>query len=832
MIISVNWLKKFTDIDLSIGELAELIGARLVEVEKIIDLNEKYKDALIVKIVETSKVEDSDHLNVLKINDGGVVRDIDRDSDGLIQVVCGAPNVYSGQMVVWLPPNSVVPETYDTAEPFVLGVRSLRGIVSNGMIASAKELDLFDEHDGILEVDNELASGTLFKKAYELDDYLLDIENKSLTHRPDCFGIIGFAREVAAIQGKKFNTPEWLKRVESEFNNMQSNDLDLRVSIDDLKLSSRYQAVVLSGAKGELKSSLKNQTYLARIGVRPINAIVDVTNFLMMLTGQPLHAFDYDKVISVSGGSPDIHVRNARDGEKLTLLDGREIKMSTEDIVISAGEVAIGLAGAMGGQNTAIDDGTKRIILESATFNLYKLRATQMRHGIFSEAITRFTKGQPASLTEPVLVDAINLMDQWADAKCISKIAEALPEPIGDKKIEVKLIDLNAILGSNFTISEVTDILRNAEFSIIGSGDKIDVIAPFWRTDINIFQDVVEEVGRLSGFENIDATLPTRDFRAVSLSAFDSFRSKLRNILTRSGANEVLTYSFVHGDVIKKANQNIENSYRIVNSISPDLQYYRQTLTPSLLNLVHINIKQGYDNFAIFELNKTHQKGDGVNQESVPVERDSLSMVFSNKQEMVGAVYYRAKNLLNYLSESIGVDLVFTNIDTTKDVSAVYQPFEPKRSANILDKNTNLCIGVVGEYKKTVSKAFKLPEYTAGFELDVVNLFEVADLLRNNYKPISRYPASERDICLAVDKSLPYSDLAEQIESCLGLIDSDIDTELKLIDIYKADDSDEKKITFRLKLNSNNRTLAGDEVSATVDDLVGFVSKNIEARLV
>jgi len=207
MIISVNWLKKFTDIDVSIEELASLIGERLVEIEEVVHIGDKYKDVIVAKVVECAPLEGSDHLNVTKIDDGGVAKDVERDENGLVQVVCGAPNVKAGMFVAWLAPNTVVPETYGSAEPFVLGAKSLRGVMSNGMLASARELDLYDDHSGILEIDKDTKPGASFAELYELDDYLLDIENKSLTHRPDTFGVIGFARQVAGIQGKEFNTP-------------------------------------------------------------------------------------------------------------------------------------------------------------------------------------------------------------------------------------------------------------------------------------------------------------------------------------------------------------------------------------------------------------------------------------------------------------------------------------------------------------------------------------------------------------------------------------------------------------------------------------------------
>lgn len=830
MIISLNWLKKFTDIDLSVDELAIIIGARLVEIEQIIDLGAKYKDALVVKVIEANKLEGSDHLSVTKIDDGGVHRNVERDEKGLIQVVCGASNVRAEQLVVWLPPESIVPNTFGTSEPFILGSRKLIGVLSNGMIASAKELDLYEEHDGILEVFDDIKPGTSFAVAYELDDYLLDIENKSLTHRPDCFGIVGFAREVAAIAGKEFHTPQWLMNLKPNFNSIGSNEVELGVAIDNPELSARYSAIVMSGADGNKKTPVQVQTYLSRVGARPINAVVDVTNYLMMLTGQPLHAFDYDKLVAVGGGRADIHVRAGREKESLELLDGRLVELTPDDIVIAAGETAIALAGAMGGQSTAIDENTKNIIIESATFNLYNLRATQMRHGIFSEAITRFTKGQPATLTAPVLFEAIRLMGEWAGAKCISKMSETYP--LGQEQVKIEFLSdtVNNILGSVYSDKDTIKTLQNVEFNVtqVDSG-AITAVAPYWRADIHIVEDIVEEIGRLNGYDNINHKLPNRDFTAVMKNGFDDFRSRMRKILVRAGVNEVLTYSFIHSNVLKSAGQDVTNSYRIINSISPDLQHYRQTLTPSLLELVHSNIKQGFDSFALFEINKSHSKKDGLTDENVPFESELTSLVVANKNKLIGAPYYQAKRILDYLCESLGIILSYEPLEIESD-SPIYKPFEYRRSAKVIDKSTSLVIGIVGEYRKSVTRVFKLPEYTAGFEINSQALFDITNKLAPCYTPLSRYPFSERDICFQVNKDVPYSQIINSIENALET--EKLEVNLTPIDIYQPDDGKTKNITIRVKFTSHNHTLTSDEVNTAINSITTFVIEKINAIVI
>ena len=825
MIISVNWLKKYTDIDVSIETLAKLIGERLVEIESVIDLGAKYQGVVIAKVVECAPLEGSDHLNVAKIDDGGVVQDIERDENGLVQVVCGAPNVRAGLTVAWLPPRSTVPETFGTDDPFILSPKPLRGVVSNGMLASAKELDLFDDHTGILEVDKDAAPGTPFVELYELNDYLLDIENKSLTHRPDAFGVIGFAREVAAIQGKEFVTPDWLKELHPSIENDGSATTPA-ISIESTELSDRFQAIVLEGVNEGAKSPIELQTYLARSGVRPINASVDVSNYLMLLTGQPTHTYDYDKLKAIAGDDFTVRVRLARPEEKLVLLDGKEVSLDESDIVIAAGNTAVGLAGIMGGESTKVDETTKSVLLEAATFDLYHMRSSQMRHGIFSEAVTRFTKGIPAPLSSPVAAEATNLLKRYTGARVTSGLVEDYPgkrEPI---VIVITEKQINDTLGTQFTASDIADILENVGFSVVFNELEATVTVPYWREDVHIPEDLIEEVGRIAGFDTINLTLPRRDFVAVKPGDFDELRSFIRSRLVRAGANEVLTYSFVHGDILTKAGQNPEEAYKIVNSISPELQYYRLSLTPSLLGHIQPNSKAGYDTFALFEANKVHRKTDGLNDENVPVEFDRIALVLAGSKKN-GSAYYAAKAQLEYVFDSLGIVASYVPLDESLVLS---KPYEPKRSAQVVDTVTGATLGVIGEYKKSVQKAFKLSEYTAGFEIDPRAVLEIVKTLEPQYKPLSRYPGTERDVCFQVQNSIAYSQVATAATSALartGLIAS-----VQPLDIYQAEGSETKNITIRIQLTSYDKTMTSEEVGQVMDEIIKSVTNETNGRVV
>ena len=826
MIISVNWLKKFVPNLPEIGELSKLIGARLVEIEGVEKLGEKYKDVIIAKVISAEKVENSDHLNLCKIDDGGVRKDIERDENGFVQVVCGAPNVRAGIFVAWLPPESIVPETFG-GENFKLGARKLMGNMSNGMIASIRELGLGDEHDGILEVspevfENGIQAGDSFAEKFELNDFLLEVENKSLTHRPDCFGIVGFAREVAGILGEEFIEPEFIKGL--NFEGVEDREID--IEIQNPKICERYTAAIF-----DVSNILKNpnltieKTYILRSGMRPIDEITDLANKIMFETAQPLHTFDLEKLEKLNGSSDiKIIVRNAFEGEELELLDGKKIKMNEKDIVIATGEsgkIAIALAGAMGGISTAIDENTSNILVESATFNLYNLRNTQMRHGIFSEAITRFTKGIPQMLSRKVL-------DLFAEdilamgGKSLSLIADSKDNNYQEQlKISVSNDEINQVLGTDFSNDQIHRTLENVGILTENENSETFLI-PFWRNDLHIKEDLIEEVGRLNGYDNIALRLPTRTFKAVKKAKIDLLQSEIREILTASGANEILTYSFIHGDLLEKVDQDSQNSYKIVNSISPDLQYYRQTLTPSLLSKVSQNIRAGFGEFAIFEMNKITEKSLGLNEENVPIEQKKLAFVYvNNKGENA---FYQAKNYLDFLCKKLGIEVEFSKFNLKK--SPLSTEFESKRSAVIEIQNNGkkITLGVIGEFKKSVQKSLKLPEATAGFELDLNILLENFAGSNVKIKNFSKFQSVERDISINVDEKREFSEIFNIFENISDKFEN-VEIEVLPIDIFKNSDRT-KNISIRFKITPFEKTLTGEEIHEIVQKIEELAQDN------
>ena len=783
MKISLNWLKKYVDIKVPDDELVRLIGARLVEVEGVIDETHKYDNIFVVRVEKAEKIPDT-HLTLCQVNVGGVeIPKVEKNADGLVQVVCGAPNVREGMLAVWIAPGAVVPASVNEDAPFVIGKRKMLGqYESNGMLAGADELDFDDKHEKIAEIDPVVVQpGDALADVFELNDKILEIENKSLTHRPDCFVMIGFAREVAGILGEKFE-------YESIKEDLKINN-SIEIKIENENICERYSAVVLE-KHGESKQKYLTwqDTILAKSGMRPVDPIVDVTNYLMLLTGQPLHAFDYDKFVTVGGtGRPKIVVRLAKNGEKLTLLDDKEIELNENDIVIASGEMPVALAGAMGGKSTEIDENTRNIIIESATFSLYNLRKTQMAHGIFSEAITRFTKGQPPYQTLVVAEDCARML---ADGFKVVAVADEYPKPEKGIIVKVTVDEINGLLGTNYDKDLIVKTLENVGFVVNVEGEELEIKAPEWRTDIHIKEDIIEEVGRLLGYDNIQPTLPLHG--TAELNKMWGLKKQIREIMRRLGANELLTYSFVSERLLKKAGQDPKNSYKIVNSISPELQYIRQSIVPSLLDKAYVNQKIPFDKFALYEMNKVYQKAWGMDSEDVPVEKMQMGMVLAERKN-TGTAYYKAKKYAEELLKELNISVKFLPL---KGETAIERPFEPKRAAEIWAGEE--CIGVVGEFRNSVRQNFKLAEYLAGFELDLDAILKKA----NTKKEIYLGEIEKRD--LTVKTTGAYAELVTKIGKVLTK--NNVVAEITPLAIYQPEGAVEKNISvhleFHQKINS------------------------------
>ena len=837
MKVSLSIVRSLINFELpSVDKLVSRVNQQLGGVEEVIDLGAKYSGARIVRVVECGKHPDADRLSVTKIDDGGAVPDVPRDDNGYVQVVCGAPNVHADMWAIWLPPGSTVPASFDDAEPFVLGARPLRGVLSQGMLAAADELAIGTDHKGIIEITEndlpsgaELQAGARFAKIFGLDDFVLDIENKMFTHRPDCFGQLGVAREIAGIFGQQFTSPEWYK-VQQQFSTAEG--LDLMVTNGAPELVPRFMAVAIKDV--EVKPSpLWLQCQLVAMGGKPINNIVDATNYIMLMTAQPTHAYDYDKLRGSTLG-----VRMARAGEKVSLLNGKEYELTTDDIVIANCEGVIGLAGVMGGSNTEVSNDTKNIVLECATFDMYVLRKTAMRHGVFTDALARFNKGQSPLQNAAVLKLLMSMVGgvQASEVFDLKQFSDEFDDYFDGKytpaNIDIDSKFINERLGLKLSENDICGLLNNVEIKSHGPEEELDYIciqSPFWRTDLELSEDIVEEVGRLYSFDKLPRELPHRSIKPAPKNPRRELKNAIRQSLSRAGANEILTYSFVHERILKNAEQDVTQAYKLSNALSPDLQYYRLTVLPSLLDKVYTNIKSGHNEFALFEIGKGHLKSKGLNKEGLPIENNYIDLVYTSKKDKPGAPFYVTKKLINNLGKDLGVKFEFEKIVNQID-KQILAPFDIDRSSLIIIDNGDI-VGLVGELKQSVIKNFKLPQYISAASIDIDILQKnISKNIGDSYHPLSKFPSTRRDISIEIDLAVSYKDVLNVVKNSLQKQDDEF-TSIRLVDIYRAKDSSFKTITLNISMTNYNRTLTATDASRIIENINKAISVKLNGSI-
>lgn len=846
MKVSLNIVKSLVNFELPpVDELVARVNAQLGSIEKVIDLGAQYKDARIVHVVQCEPHPNADRLHVCLIDDGGAVANVPRDDKGYVQVVCGAPNVHADMWAVWLPPNSTVPASFDDAEPFVLDARKLRGVLSQGMLAAADELAIGTDHDGIVEISERdtpkgvaLQAGDSFAQVFGLDDVVLDIENKMFTHRPDCFGQLGVAREISGIFGQAFTSPDWYT-VAQKFADGSGLKLDVYNDIPDLV--PRFMAVAVKNVAVQ-PSSLWLQCQLVAMGGKPINNIVDATNYIMLMTAQPTHAYDYDKL---RGGK--LGARMAHEGETIALLNGKTYTLGTDDIVIADGERAVALGGIMGGADTEVSSDTKNIVLECANFDMYTVRKTAMRHGVFTDALSRFNKGQSPLQNAPVLKRLMGMVggEQASAVYDKKQFSDEFDEYFAGKytpaNIDIDSAFINHRLGLQLTDDDIYTLLNNVEVHSHGPEDELGYMCiqvPFWRTDIELKEDVVEEVGRLYDFGKLPRELPQRSTKPAPKNPRRELKRQIREQLSRAGANEALTYSFVHEHILKRAEQHADQAYKLSNALSPDLQYYRLSVLPSLLDKVHANIKAGHDEFCLFEIGKGHDARLPHNEDGLPSERTFVDAVYAAKKACASAPYYQAQRMAVRLLSSLVVQFELIPMATENDDSEelggvefeVAAPFDWRRSAWILCGKERL--GIVGEFKQAVRRNFKLPEYAAGFSIDFDQLLaQPRD--KQTYRPLSRFPSTSRDVSLRSPRDVSYAELYHVVQAAVGESAGDITVTIEPRAIFQpANDHSIKTTTFRLRMTHYERTLTDADAKPIVDRVATMALAKLGAECV
>lgn len=845
MKISLNTIKQLTDINLTVDELVEKINMQLGQVEGVENLAEKYKDVVIVKVVECEKHPNADKLSICQIDAGDRYKELRAQNSELIQVVCGAPNARAGMFAAWLPPNTTVPASFSEEKPFVLDAREIRGEMSQGMLASADELDLGSDHSGIIEIDPDektpysvtIEPGASFSEVFGLDDTVIELENKMFTHRPDCFGQLGVARELAGIQQDVFNNPAWYYEILPDTSSSKDS-LPLIVFNEAGDAVPRFMTVTMD--RVDVKPSpLWLQAKLIALGSKPVNNVVDVTNYMMLMSAQPLHAYDYDKLSQHTLG-----VRLAKKDETVTLLNNKTYEIEPSDIVIVDGERVVGLGGVMGSSSSEVSESTKRIVIECATFDMYAIRKTSMKHGIFTDAVTRFNKGQSMLMNPYVLQETVRLMSELSGAIQVGRPTDDLlrdekqwrTNPAVKPMLAPKIITSNFInnrLGLNLSAGSIMKLLENVGFECEAKGDnEFSYWSPAWRMDIQDPEDIVEEVGRLYGFDKLPRELPRRGIEPAPKNSIFTIKQRVRDLLSKAGANELLTYSFVHEQIFKKADQDWEQAFRLSNALSPDLQYYRLTVLPSLLDKVHGNIKAGHDEFVLFEIGKGHNKKyHAADDDGLPGELEFVDAVYASKTAQKGAAYFRIRRLLEQLADDLHIQLVFKSIVEELDYP-VTAPFDQSRSA-LVEASTGEFIGMIGELKRTVIDNFKLPSYVSAMTLDLLGLEKAAEVAKHRYTPLSRYPSISQDISLKVSSSVSYVDIVSSVEKTLTefLRGEDIFWQITPVSIYRSEkDANHTTTTLHIVYTSHKATLNVKSINKIMDEVAEAALRDIGAE--
>jgi phenylalanyl-tRNA synthetase beta chain len=499
----------------------------------------------------------------------------------------------------------------------------------------------------------------------------------------------------------------------------------------------------------------------------------------------------------------------------------------------------------MGGADTEVDENTKNIIIECANFDMYSVRRTAMHHGLFTDAVTRFTKGQSPLQNLAVLAKIVDEIRRSAEGRAASLVlddnhvsSEVQERGNVHPPVTTSAEFINVRLGLDLPAEEIAGLLTNVEFDVQTQDNSLTIKAPFWRTDIAIPEDIVEEVGRLYGYDRLPLKLPGRDLTPPPRNALLDLKTRVREVLSAAGANELLTYSFTHGNLLDKVGQDAGQAFQIANALSPDLQYYRLSLTPSLLEKVHPNIKSGNNAFALFELGKVHHIAM-QDDEGLPKEFERIALVFAADTktaaaDYAGAAYYQARKYLMLLLDAFGVindvrwqPLAEAQFGDRAVIEQMTRPYDPHRAA-VLVKG-DLIVGAVGEYKPSVRRALKLPDFAAGFE--TFHSFLQAGR-GTQYTPLPRFPKVEQDICLRVAANMSYDQVYNFVWAKLAEVQPENTLPaLGPVDIYqRPDDPAHKQITLRFTIASYERTLTDDEVSKLLAHVAEAAHNELQAE--
>ncbi|MDD2234809.1 MAG: phenylalanine--tRNA ligase subunit beta [Desulfitobacteriaceae bacterium] len=782
MKVSLNWLGQLVDIKESAENLAESLTCGGIEVGSVENLDKGLDRVFIGEIKELNRHPNANKLWVCDVNLGAEA----------VKIVCGAQNLRTGDRV---------PMARDGANlPNGMNIRTteLRGVVSEGMLCSAGELLLDDSlgdarsEGGILILSPDAPIGEKLAVFLGLNDSVLDLE--LYPNRPDCLAMVNVAREASLLSGEKLNLPDWVDYAKKpEVPLVQTPG----IKIEEPELCWRYAGLIVEDVK-IAPSPEWMQRRLWASGVRPINNIVDITNYCMLELGQPLHAFDHDKI------SGSIHVRCAYEGEKLTTLDGIERELETDMLLIADGKQALALAGVMGGLDSEITASTQRILVESAHFAGFSIRRTSRRLGLMSEASNRFEKGVNPYGIIMTLNRVSDLLVEMGAGRPVALVEETkyLPPLV---KINLTAEHTSELLGVEVTKNEVCQVLTKLAFTYTDNGEKLSVEIPSYRQDLQIEVDLIEEVARAIGYDRIPTALPRGNQTQGSRTPEQEFRCQLRRSLTSLGMNEVVTYSFIHPKNDKEWGS-LNQSITILNPLREDLKVMRTSLIPGLLDVVARNISRRNTDLCIFEIGNVYLASEQplVNlPQELP--RVAGAVIGKSKRHWLSPVitydFFFVKGVMEQIAGEF--DLTF-NYEVPPDQDLLH----PGRSADIYLNQVK--VGFIGEIHPAKGKARDLKR-TVIFELDLAPIMHNLQDGRQ-VQSIPRFPAMQRDFAVVVPLDTPAAAVMDKIRLLGGALLQQVD----IFDVYtgKPIPDDRKSLGFALRYQSLERTLKDDEVNS------------------
>lgn len=802
MKITYNWLKEFLEELETVAPqvIAEKLTMSGTEVKKITYLGENFKNIVIGQVKSLKKHPDADKLSLCEVDTG----------KSLLNIVCGAKNFKEKDIVVVALEGAKI-------QDFIIKKSKIRGVFSEGMMCSEKELGLSEESDGIMILDKNYEIGKNFSEQVGLDDWLFELE--ITPNRPDCLSVLGIAREISALTGLK------LKKYDFAPDYLKCNDNKLTIDIKDYNLCPRYSAKIFK-YPGEIQTPLWMKNRLTSCDIRPISLIVDLTNYVMLEYGQPLHAFDLNKL-----HSKKIIIRNAGKNEKLRLIDGSEKDFDETDIVIADEKGPVALAGIMGGRETEISETTKEVLLESANFNGVSIMKTSKKIGLRSEASNRFEK----KLDPENTVNAIGKFKELFDEICGTETDNYFYDSYEDKKrtrnISLNLKKVNGLLGTSFTTRQVSGILGSLNLKNVIEKDILKVTIPSFRyEDLEREVDLIEEVARIYGFGNIATRIPKTISKQGGYAREQQIIKQIRNMLSDIGLSEVINYSFIGKKDYLAFYFDKEGDYsdyvKIVNPLNEDFEILRTSLIQSLVKNAKDNIYKKINDLAIFEISKTFKSLN--NQENrKTLEKNTLTILLTGKAQLKSWEaperyfdFFDIKGIAELISH------LFYENDDFSISEAEYAFFHPVISADIMLKNKKT--GIIGKLHPRIINNLDLKQSIFVAEIDL-DQFISGIKKEKIFKQFSAFPSVNIDLAFFVDEEIKNQDMENEIISAAGRNLQSI----RLFDLYRGTQagSNKKSLAYSLEFSAMDKTLNEKDIEFLIKKISERLSKKFNAKL-